>query len=152
MSYIRAGSNPEGLYAFSTDNDKGKAVVELIPGWRYKLANCNNETPMLVPQAVFDKAVKLWDNRGEDRVNYKGFSIREVYVFADDGSPVPKDFCPFESKREAGFLIRLSYKGKWMLLWKVTWAYVVHNVLSEFRWPKTKPPKKKAKKIGRKTA
>jgi hypothetical protein len=135
VSYIRATSSPEGLYAFSTRHEKtGRAIVELIPAWEYKLTNANNDHPLVVPQAVFDTAVKLWDDEDyEDDVGvkHKGFSIREVHVYSD-GSPVPTSVA-LSTKRKTEFLVRVAYRDKWMLLWRVTWAYVVHNAMSEFR-------------------
>lgn len=145
MSYIRSLSNPEGLYVFSTDHDKTKkAVVCLIPGWNYKHTNFNNNDPMYVPQAVFDQAVRRWDAfEPDDGVTLKGFSIRQVHVFTDTGKPVPKGFNPLKSKRDAEFLIRVAYRKKWMLLWRVTWAYVVHNAMSDHRKPRSKKTRPK---------
>ena len=153
MSYIRAGSNPEGLYVFSAADDRdGKTKVHLIPGWKYSLKNIGNGEPMCVPQAVFNKGVRLWSNCPDEMagVKHEGFSIKEVHVFLDDGDPkkysvVPRKYnaCdPEKGGRETEFLVRVAYKRKWMLLWRVTWAYVVHNALSEFRRPKKSKRKK----------
>ncbi len=144
MSYIRATSNPEGLYVISVNSDKtGRPVVELIPGWEYKLTNANNDHPMTVPQGVFDKVMKAWeDGDHEAGVKHKGFVAREVVVYLDDGSPVSKKQRPahelrdrFHGKpmRRSERMIRVSYRGRWMLLWGVTWAFVVHNATSELR-------------------
>ncbi len=134
MSYIRSGSNPEGLYIFSTQGPKGRLHVEVLVGWFHKLTNITNDSPMLVPQGVFDRAAVMWDDDGE-KASYKGFKVEEVHVYEDDGSPVPKKRsikASLEDKRRSFFGVKVSYKGKWVIVWRVTWAYVVRNVLGRF--------------------
>lgn len=148
MSYIRATSNPEGLYVISVNSDKtGRPVVELIPGWEYKLTNANNDHPMTVPQGVFDELMKAWENGDHEAgVKHKGFVAREVHVYSDDGSLVTAkqskarvqaqaavDRFHGKPMRKTEHMIRVSYRGRWMLLWGVTWAFVVHNATSELR-------------------
>lgn len=134
MSYIRATSGPEGLYAFQAADDRGRMKVHMIPGHAWPLTNASNDHPILVPPATFEKAVGRWEecSDGEDGVREQGLEIREVHVFADDGKPVPKNFNALaKDARKAEFMIRVSFRGRWVLLWRVTWAYVVHNVLGD---------------------
>lgn len=165
MSYIRCLSNPEGLYIIGTYCNFGKGRsrpgIQAWIGHDFKLTNLNETEcgSMIVPMAAFLGVVKRCDG-GYTDVTHRGFSAKEVHVFEDDGSDLPADWDCLKDVREnlegrptrkTRYGIRLSYGDKWMVLWRTTWAYVVHNAESDVDdpkawWREKQPRRKKSKK------
>ena len=85
-------------------------------------------------------------------VDRGGLVVEEMHIFTDTGKPVSAKHnilrARLEGKaRNTGFLIRLSYKGKFFFMWRVTWMYIIQNN----SWRGAKPtakakPKAKTKK------
>lgn len=138
MSYIRSTSNPEGLYIYTALDDKDRPMVHVhASNKKHRLKNFGSDGDiLLIPPKIFTKAVKLWDQEADHEIGVKheGLSVREVFA-----NPDTLEF--WRNKRKAvpdgfEFMVKVAYKRKWVCLWGVTWAYVVHNVLSEHRKPK----------------
>ncbi len=126
MSYIRALSNPEGLYAY-TDAETKDMVRIHYGGFDGGDRFCNFPAwpGMLVPRRTFEAACARWVERRPERLSLRGLSIREVRVF-EDGRRVPKGHKGLGKKRVL-HLVEVRYRRKWMLLWTVTWHYVATN-------------------------
>lgn len=142
MSYIRCLSNPEGLYAFGckSDNIPSRCIVQLCVRHDYKFTNLVDSELLTVPIGVFFGAV-IRSARASENVRHRGFVAKEVHVFTDTGEPVTADWDAHEDwskaeaegrePRDSRYAIRIEYKGKWMLLWRVTWRYLVENALPD---------------------
>lgn len=108
MSHIRASSNPEGLYVYD-DVDRNTYIYS-------READC-----IKMPSSVFRRAVKKGPkNFREEKASFRGFSIEEMWI------PTLGHVRIVNEPR-----IRLSYKDKHVLLWPVTWDYVVNSVLAK---------------------
>ena len=154
MSYIRAGSNPEGLYVFSASSDKnGHVYANILPGYRCKRKSLPDGEPMLVPQAVFDRVAVLWNDVADEEVGVS-YKVRLEHVFTDEGDPpkfsvVPPKDLRFGQKTdlETEFLVRVSYKGEWVLLWQVTWEHVARSALNTQRAMGSLSPRRASRKV-----
>lgn len=146
MSYIRCLSNPEGLYIWSgTDN-----LVHIIHN--VPKPHSSGLDGFTVPWRVFENGTKNWKKAYEpDQFQYRGMRIDELHVFEKTGKIVPdlspcNRGCVKEDKNsfrpcvrcfnkyyvnalKSRYIIRLSYKNHFVHLWRVTWAYVVENVI-----------------------
>lgn len=140
MSYIRCLSNPERLYAWH-DVD---GTVHIHYGGPYMVKPpLSKGEEMRVPLRTFMHAIKHWDDTGnwEDRTSIRGFTIEEVHIYLKTGKPVPnfknnKDAIRYlkdSKKHPSEYKIRVSYKGNFIHLWRVTWQYVVNNVMERER-------------------
>lgn len=125
MSYIRAGSNPEGLYIFGNGNHQveilGGLPISKLPG---------PHMAVIVPRSSFHHVAKRW--REDDCVpaRHKGLSVDEVQVFLKTGKRVPKKM-PLKKwiKEPIAFLICLSWKKWKIFMWRVTWEYIVDGII-----------------------
>lgn len=100
MSYIRSTSNPEGLYAWATED-----TVYLKE---------NHLTENEIPRQIFETAIKKHLKNGEEDVIYKSFSIGETWEKDKFGVNLPK--------------VIISYKDWSYTMWYVTWFYIIKNV------------------------
>ncbi len=122
MSYIRCLSNPEGLYVWGQET-----TVEIAPGHHWKHTNIPKGHTLSVPTSVFHGFAER--HQHDDEGKFRGFEAKEVVVYESDGKPVPKQSIKeqiFDKKRH-WFAIRVSYRGKWVLLWRVTWEYLLND-------------------------
>ena len=134
MSYIRASSNPEGLYIFGGLS----GGIEISTGRDWKLTNIGpyDGQDMVVPYADFVEACRQWQEGLEDNIQVGGFKIENQLVRMD-GSPIgettAEDFLAgFGKKYQGSFAgVRLSYGKLYCQLYHATWGYVVANVLRQ---------------------
>lgn len=127
MSFIRCTSNPERLYVWSGDEG---VTINWAGRGAPKPPFAKGEE-IVVPWKTFYKAAVQWDDFQES--NYRGFRVKEMHLFWDTGKLVPGsyDILTAKPRRETDFLYRISYKDKFVFVWKVTWAYVVHQVIEQ---------------------
>lgn len=148
MSFIRCLSNPEGLYVWS-DVD---GTVHIHYGGRKKpKPPLSKGDDMRVPYRTFMRVCKKWDG-WEDDVRVNGFRVKEEHVFLKTGKPVPSDlyanvtaYAKHMDKHPAEYLIRVSYKGNFVYLWRVTWQYVVSNAVRRIELRKKRRSGKRAR-------
>jgi len=139
--YIRAISNPEGLCVMDAADD---TVRLLHYGVKAALASRRkNQNPSVinVPRRLFFQACRDWARPvGTQRIKDGELRIEEVFVFLDTGKrvPVPKRGEPDVAGRPKAFLIRFSYRGEYVHLWRVTWEHVVHAVLRKDEMERTR--------------
>jgi hypothetical protein len=128
MSFIRSTSNPERLYVWG---DAAERVTVNWAGPQAPKPPLAKGEQMVVPWKTFYRAAWQWDRYQE--ANYRGFRVMEMHIFMDTGKRVPDsyDVLTARPRRETGFLYRISYKDKFVFVWKVTWAYVVHQVIEQ---------------------
>ena len=123
MSYIRSTSNPDGLYVYGDIDGSVHfhwSIEEPLSSGR--------ERPLMVPQDIFDRALKAWTDSFGENVDVDGFTIAESHVFVDSGQPVPDGYHVLqEGAQPSAFLIKLAYKGAFVHVWLVTWGYVAAN-------------------------
>lgn len=109
MSFIRCLSNPDGAYVYHHVN--GNVVFTTDYCW----SNINSpknkyragmENPFYVPSRYFYGLVKKFIKNYHSDCNYGDFSIKE---------------CDGHRK------YILTYKGRSIKLWQVTWSYIVNN-------------------------
>ena len=125
MSYIRGNSNPEGLYVF--DDGEKIRIKGGLP--------CSVDPDMAIDPEIFRKVAVRWEHEGQDEpVSEKGFRVEEIYTYLEDGSPVGEKVVHEERKR--AFLVKLTHGKKKIFLWRVTWEYVVNDVLRRERLKK----------------
>ncbi|OGF52930.1 MAG: hypothetical protein A2Z21_01870 [Candidatus Fraserbacteria bacterium RBG_16_55_9] len=132
MSYIRSGTNPEGLYIWEGGNGK-KAFVDI--SWPQEKPLSSGRGEIVIPASIFQKAVREWDRVGAVRgVAFKDFTIKEVYVNPTTGRDARRSVWKRRSLivRDAEFFIRLGYKRKFVYLWQVTWEYVGKDALTQW--------------------
>ena len=122
MSYIRSTSNPEGLYIWHDVSE------DIMIHWNQMPPLCSKQTGMAIPAKVFYKAVEK--AKWGEKTTVDGFTIEEQYIFMDTGKKVPTNHDIFREQRKLAYQIKLSYKNRFVFLWKVTWRYVVDGVLA----------------------
>jgi hypothetical protein len=122
MSYIRSASNPESLYIWGYGERVTIAHRVLRP------LSSAKEIPASfdVPTAHFDKVRAQWA-KGREKASSGGITVEEAHIYLRSGRPVPRRpmMTQITSKAPTEFLIRLSYKKHFILLWRVTWEHVV---------------------------
>ena len=146
MSYIRASSNPEGLYIFG-----GIKGIEISTGRNWELTNVGpyDGRSMVVPYVAFVEACRQWQEGLEDTIEVDGFCLTNQLVHLLDGKQVDysvKDFLadlssesgrPSGDKNDKGSIkdrysfagVRLTYGDRHCTLYHATWGYVVANSL-----------------------
>ena len=77
MSYIRASSNPEGLYIFG-----GIKGIEISTGRNWELTNVGpyDGRSMVVPYVAFVEACRQWQEGLEDTIEVDGFCLTNQLV------------------------------------------------------------------------
>ena len=126
MSYIRSGSNPEGLYIFGSDG-----AVTICHGVKPPLAS--KTTQFNVPLAQFEGVCARW-YAGAERVRVRDTIVEEVHLNRKTGKP-PQDppmtfpWSIFDSDNT--FLIRFQHKKHFFCMWSVTWDAVVRSYYYE---------------------
>jgi hypothetical protein len=128
--YIRSTSNPEGLIVhdvdgFQVESPSGNAAVRLQHAVKPPLSSKSRKA-IDIPSNLFADACEDWARSSTTPVNDRGLKIQEVFVYLDTGkrAPVGEGF-----DRPRAFLIRLSYGGQFVHMWRVTWEHVVHAFL-----------------------
>lgn len=152
MSFIRCLSNPEGMYVFGSTSG-----VEFYSGQGWHLSNIGPDREpdrgMIVPYNVFYKACKLAEYvTADEPVEVDGFKIEEQVIYTKTGRLVPnRPFTVASMKRrmsgraaETMWAIKVSYKGKYVFMWRVTWDYIRSDACRPERH--SKPRRKKTKR------
>lgn len=140
MSYIRCLSNPEGLYVWSDG--------------KFATLTHNVERPhssgrsFSIPHRTFEALLKKWAKWIEP-ARQGGAVAEELHVEVKTGRLIPpwkpcrrctpagknawipcRRCGPGSLDRPSGrYVIRLSYKGDFVNLWRVTWDYMVRRFL-----------------------
>jgi len=113
MSYIRSGSNPEGLYIVGTSKD-----VEVMEG---------SKDVWHIPYKVFNGLIKKYDAKNYEPCSYGDAKIEEVWVCKDNCEILENDLTgeqqPIKSK------MKLTYKEHYIYMWYVTWVYIVRGYI-----------------------
>jgi len=104
MSYIRSGSNPEGLYIVGTK----EGVEFYVAGVDY-----SQNLPRAMPVEVFEGLLRKYHKSLDaSKVEYGGATVKEVWIDGLGGNK---------------YRIRLNYKD-WdtpIDMYEVTWSYIV---------------------------
>lgn len=129
MSYIRALSNPEGLYIFSDGKytQIWHNVLFPLASKPAKKAFCLGFS---VPSKIFDGGLKLWiKDFGIYGINYKGFKIEEQHIYLNTGKLVPARSIEglFGDKKKSAFLIKFSYGKHFVFMYSVTAHYIARR-------------------------
>lgn len=128
MSYIRATSNPEMLHIFGDSK-----LIEIYTGLRNSPL-CNFEN-LAVPGKDFFELIKKYSDEqpmlDDPPVTVDDLTVAEHIIYEDDASIV--DSVKFDDPRPSRIINKLSYKDKYICMWRVTWMYIVHNVMEELR-------------------
>lgn len=137
MSYIRCLSNPEALYVWS--DGKHANILHHV-----KEPNSSGRN-FTIPAKAFERVLKLWA-QGHEPAKCAGAVAEEIHVDRKTGALIPdmkpcKRGCQrhgrnawapckrcFAKQRIAAkdgeFFVRLSYKGNFVNLWRVTFDYM----------------------------
>lgn len=134
MSFIRCTSNPDRLYVWGGYGQPA-TINWASRGPHSEPPLCRGEE-IVVPWKTFYKAALQWDRHQE--ASFRGFRVEERYIFWDTAKRVPNSYDVLTAKprRETDFLYRVSYKDRFVFVWKVTWAYVVHQVIEQTAFDK----------------
>ena len=137
MSYIRAGSNPEGMYVYWSRAADRRHVVCIHYTPNGKLTRGDT---IVVPKTVFMDVVRAW-NGGHRKVRRGLFAVEERFVVMGTGREPPKSYfdqlLAYMAKRRktrppvAEYQVKFSYKGNFVHMWPVTWMYIVNNALPD---------------------
>ncbi len=131
MSLIRALSNPEGMYV-TQSGIRGRACYEITSGcdWPKVLSNCGpDDSAMVVPKLSFERLCKKAEYVDETPVSVRGIAVVEIVVDTKTGQGIEADILDRKKWKNAIFGIRLSYKDKFVVLYRVTWEYIRRNAL-----------------------
>lgn len=147
MSYIRCLSNPEGLYVWADTRGTVTLNYNVGKGLASPAAKPRDPAQFSLPRHVFEHVARRWEANGrEGPVEFRGCRVEEVYVFRKTGKVVPDEERTIErtimDSRRRETLVRFSYGESFVHMWRVTWAYIVANVVERRR------PKRRAKKKG----
>lgn len=113
MSYIRSGTNPEGLYLVGTGEN-----VEIMEG---------RKDVWCIPQNIFNGLLRKYDRLiCEFPCEYKGAKVEEVWVDRNNNETPNEDYIPSKDNLLV-CKVKLSYKGNSIYMWYVTWAYIAIN-------------------------
>lgn len=144
MSLIRSTSNREGLYVTGGWGQP----IEIRSGRDWELSNTGPDNPALVvPSRAFLRVCRLAGPHITDAVEVDGFRAEEVYVYTRTGRPVPDRHGFARSMLRGGaaprdFMIRLSYKDRFVLVYRVTWEYLRREALAQERHERASQRKK----------
>jgi hypothetical protein len=134
MSYIRCLSNPEGMYIYG-GADGVWISHNVKPPLASKEADDGCSPHFVVPSRDFDRLGLKWakDWAYDEHVRSGKLAAQQVHVYLDTGKPVEKNwanrFFRKGPKRPSAFLIKLSYGRHFVMMWRVTWHYIVQNIV-----------------------
>jgi hypothetical protein len=153
VSYIRATSNPEGLY-ITTDED-GLTTLWTGDGW--KLSNIGphdidkrgRRLGITVLDEDFMTVCVRWRYCDVEPVEVNGLRVEEQHIFTETGLRV---LTSEGASADTTFAIKVSFGDRYAFLWRVTWEYVVNSACQQARWRasasrasrKSKPKKREA--------
>lgn len=120
MSYIRSSSNPEGLYIWC--DIKGSVhLSHIIKSPLSSAAVLPHE--FTIPRYIFEHILKKYD--GQSEVKFRGLKVEERVVNLETGQIYDGAFPKVKGTYQ--FMIRLSYKNEFIIMWPVTWDYIVSH-------------------------
>lgn len=115
MSYIRSGSNPEKLYIWG-DGENATIAEGSKPTWN-------------IPLNIFNGLIRKFHRRFHDYpCQYKGAQVEEVWVFETESGDIEA-----VKNEVAAYLkpsvpkVKLSYEDHYVIMWDVTWEYIVYS-------------------------
>lgn len=123
-SYVLSTANPEGLHVYDAEG-----WVRLDHEVQPPLSSNRRggASTVDIPVRLFAQACHDWARTpGTARIADGGLKIHEVFVYLDTGKRVPVGK---SSEQPRAFLIRLSYGGQFVHMWRVTWEHVVSAFL-----------------------
>lgn len=110
MSYIRSGSNPEKLYIYGTTD-----TVYISEGGKPEWS---------IPLNVFNGLIRKYHRKFHDcPCEYKGAQIEEIWVHENGNELKTEEIDSNLGKSECK--TKLSYNGNYVIMWDVTWEYIV---------------------------
>ena len=114
MSYIRSGGNPEKLYIWG--GDENATIAEgSKPTWN-------------IPLSTFNGLIRKFHRRFHDYpCQYKGAQVEEVWVDENGIEGDESAYLPVLKKLECK--VKLSYEGHYVIMWDVTWEYIVNSYI-----------------------
>ena len=140
MSYIRCLSNPEGMYIYSSA--RNVTISHNVKKPR------SSGGDFQIPIKTFNRLCWKWVDCYEP-ATYRGAVAEEVHVNQWTGEVIPDSkpcgkgckmiggggWTPckrcmrksLKNAEEGKFLIRLSYGGHFVDMWRVTWEYIARN-------------------------
>lgn len=135
MSYIRCLSNPEGLYIWG-----GSDGINIDHCLKKPFASGRS---ILIPEKHFHQVCHEWDH-GEHQwhgpCRSGQLTVAEQNVFMDTGDLVPASKAWLRQEmhrlthgkktRKTRYVIRLQYGKRYIMMWRVTWQYIVANVVN----------------------
>lgn len=139
MSYIRSGSNPEGLYILGSAeaiefywNDSRGSHQEAFCSH----SDWNGFWKLFLEDEYLDPE----RNEDEPSISFGDLSVREVPYDFDQHIVLPEYPMPTAAnpdawkKRNIGFQVELKVGDKSIFMWRTTWQYLYENALQEGRW------------------
>lgn len=126
MSYIRSTSNPEGLYIYQST----EGGVWIYHSLKPPLASSGNRDLIIVPTTLFHAACRAWVRHAGmgDSIRRGNLTITEALF-----PPACRQFRQFKQCRHSHEIkVRVQYQRQFVLLWAVTWDYVVHRFRIEY--------------------
>jgi hypothetical protein len=100
MSFIRSGSNPEGLYVWGDGTNINITADETHGKIR------------TIPQTIFEPLAKKYCRNSGEAITLSGASIQEIWV---------------KNRKRNELKVRLSYKDWSIHMWEVTWEYIIRR-------------------------
>lgn len=155
MSYIRRLSNPEGMYIYGGPD--GVWINHNVkPPLASKETDDGCSPHFVVPSRDFDRLGLKWDKDWsyDEHVRSGKLAAQQVHVYLDTGKPVEKDrferfFTKGYGKRPSAFLVKLSCGRHFVMMWRVTWHYIVQSIVDHYQWEKEDAKRKRAARAGR---
>jgi hypothetical protein len=118
MSYIRSGSNPEKLYIWG---DSENAVIAE-----------GNKAMWDIPVNIFNSLIRKFHRRfHEYPCQYKDAQVEEVWVYDGDIEVIDDGTDPILRRSECK--VKLSYNGHSVIMWDVTWEYIVYSNIERLK-------------------
>lgn len=118
MSYIRSWSNPENLYIWG-DEENATIAEGTKKTWN-------------IPLDIFNGLIKKFHRRYHDYpCQYKGAQVEEVWVYEGDIEVDDMEVNPILTRSE--HKIKLSYEDNYVIMYDVTWEYIVYSNLNRFK-------------------
>ncbi len=123
MSFIRCWSNPESLYVYQSSDG---VHMSHFP-----------QQELIVPLRDFNRVCLAWS--AGNWTESGNLAVKEIEVNERTNKPLTKreraltdKSMALTSRMKTGYRIGIYFKGKLkLILWAVTWAYVVNNCVHE---------------------